>query len=108
LVEKLAPAGFQVPFGQWRITHDDNAPGDFIIIAVGGSAPSFEYLDGYFYVGNIPDFILPLTGGFANNRMIWVGGLIFMLGFAVWGYWYVDTADRKRPRPPGNKQKWIY
>ena len=105
LVETLAPVGFQVPFGQWRIIHDDNAPGDFIIIAVGGSAPSFEYLDGYFYVGNVPDFMLPLTGGFANNRMIWVGGLIFMLGFAVWGYWYVDTADRKRPRPPREYSK---
>ena len=109
LVETLAPAGFQVPFGQWRITHDDNAPGDFIIITVGGSAPSFEYLDGYFYVGNIPDFMLPLTGGFANNRMLWAGGLILMLGFAVWviGIW-IPLIGKSQGRHESSKQKQIY
>ncbi|MCL2360541.1 MAG: hypothetical protein FWC73_01865 [Defluviitaleaceae bacterium] len=86
LVEVLAPSGFQTPFGQWRITHDDNAPGEFVIITVGGSAPSFEYLDGYFYVGNIPDFELPLTGRTGHNQMLWAGSLALLTGFGIWAY----------------------
>ena len=86
LVETLAPAGFQIPFGQWRITHDDNAPGDFTIITVGGTAPCFEYLDGYFHVGNVPGSMLPLTGGFATHRILWAGSLALLAGFGMWAY----------------------
>ncbi|MCL2362971.1 MAG: hypothetical protein FWC73_14315, partial [Defluviitaleaceae bacterium] len=86
LVEILAPSGFQTPFGQWRITHDDNAPGEFVIFAVGGSAPSFEYLDGFFYVGNIPDFELPLTGRTGHNLILWAGSLALLAGFGMWAY----------------------
>ncbi|MCL2361456.1 MAG: hypothetical protein FWC73_06555 [Defluviitaleaceae bacterium] len=94
LVEILAPSGFQTPFGQWRITHDDNAPGEFVIVTVGGSAPSFEYLDGYFYVGNMPDFELPLTGGFVNNRLLWSGALLLFVGFGMWGVNFIRTTKK--------------
>ncbi|MCL2526872.1 MAG: hypothetical protein FWE42_00535 [Defluviitaleaceae bacterium] len=94
LVETFAPAGFQIPFGQWRITHDDDAPGDFVIITVGGSAPGFEYLDGYFYVGNVPMITLPLTGGLGSKPVLWAGVLMLVIGFGVWGHW--SLAGKKR------------
>ena len=65
LVEILAPAGYQIPFGQWRITTDGT---DFTITVIGDSStPIFVdyYLDGdeARFLGNWPDFDLPLTGG---------------------------------------------
>ena len=87
LVEVLAPAGYQIPFGQWRITTDGT---DFTITVVGdGNAPIFVdyYLDGdeTRFLGNWPDFDLPLTGGLGAGQQaaIFTAAGIGILGAGV-------------------------
>jgi hypothetical protein len=75
LVETAAPAGYRIPLGQWRIVFDDSVPGDFLITAK-GEVPAFAYLDGYFYVGNWQQLVLPLMGGMSSN-------IFFIFGTAV-------------------------
>jgi len=82
LVETLAPVEFQMPFGQWRIAYDDIAE-EFIVVTVGGTAPTFMYLDGYFYVGNVRSMILPLTGGVGTSMFTAMGIFILLVG-TVW------------------------
>ena len=81
LVEYVAPSGFQLPFGQWRLTLSENPANlnTVIFTSIGdGSIPAFVpngpgLRPGSavpWFLGNIPDFNLPLTGGFGANTVI--------------------------------------
>jgi len=74
LVEVLAPSGFQVPLGQWRIVIDDTSPTGFVVTPIGGNTiPPLQYVcscdsnqctgDGNWYLANMPEFDLLLAGG---------------------------------------------
>ena len=89
LEEVLAPPGFQIPMGQWRIVVDSNAPGGFAITPMGTTPiPPILFLDGFFYVGNRIDFYLPLTGGPGMDMRMVVGGAA-MVYLAVAGMVYL-------------------
>ena len=100
MIETAAPSGFATPFGQWRFTLRDepaaSAQTYYTEIAedvwlrirpVGGPAPSFERNNnpshaqyGVWYVGNHPDFELPLAGGAGSNSdMFYVSGVLVIL-----------------------------
>jgi len=91
LVEVQAPAGFMIPFGQWRITTNNAAPGGFVVTPIGTMIPDFEYLDGYFYVGNRIDIQLPMTGHTGINTRVMIAGAagvfaaIVTIGFVLYG-----------------------
>ena len=89
----LAPSGFQIPFGQWRITHDGVANAFNHPEIIGSTTPEFvyaawpshlpsEYAVNWF-VGNMPEFELPLTGGAAVNIALFAGTGVLLLAFGV-------------------------
>jgi len=94
LAEVNAPAGYQVPMGQWRITANSAAAGGLTITMPGNvSIPPFTYLDGYFYVGNRQDFNLPMTGGHGAAPYIYSGIGVIALAMVIAVYLY---SKRKR------------
>ena len=81
LVEVVAPSGFQLPWGQWRIRFDPSvAPGNFAIQYVGDHLiPAFAFrpdAGNLWYVGNRPNLNLPLLGGLHVNTAFLIGGLL--------------------------------
>jgi len=94
LVEVMAPANFQIPMGQWRITVNAGATGGFTVQSVGGiTIPAFNFLDGHFYVSNLPGFDLPLTGGRSTGSYVYSGFMVVSLAMVGIVYIY---AKRKR------------
>ena len=88
LIEVVAPEGFQLPFGQWRIVGMENAAGEagFRITAVGDSTvPAFvniggthdasydAHFGGTFYVGNRRNFDVPTLGGVGSRIFLILG-----------------------------------
>ena len=73
LVETLAPSGFQIPMGQWRIVVNDASPTGFTVTSIGNNTiPPLHYVcgctgactgDGNWYLANMPEFSLPMSGG---------------------------------------------
>ncbi|MCL2378386.1 MAG: InlB B-repeat-containing protein [Defluviitaleaceae bacterium] len=74
LVEFLAPAGFQIPMGQWRIVEDGTAESGFLVIPIGNlTIPPMRYVPclcdaadcrgGSWHISNWPMPELPLAGG---------------------------------------------
>ena len=100
LVEVLAPPGYMIPFGQWRIVVDTNAAGGFAIIPISDTPiPPITYLDGYFYVGNRLDFELPLAGGTGMNMGMAIGGsTMVFVAFAATGYMVLVKMLKGRAR----------
>ena len=108
LIEVNAPPGFTTPFGQWRLRLGDNchhadcvqtACGDFYIRLTGVGSPlppPFAHNPGndIWYVGNLPDFSLPLTGGQGVAIFIGPGVTVIMLA-AIVAVIYI-TVKRKR------------
>ena len=86
LVEVSAPAGFNLPMGQWRITVDAN--GEIQISYVGEAPPAFAYEGGEWFVGNVQEFSLPLSGEAGVNILFMIAGLaIIMPGtLGLWAY----------------------
>ena len=88
LVETQAPLGFELPRGQWRIIAETNSDGDvnFVITSRGDhTIPAFAAINGYFYVGNRPALILPLSGGAGTVKFMLTGFafIILSLGLAL-------------------------
>ncbi|MCL2378271.1 MAG: LPXTG cell wall anchor domain-containing protein, partial [Defluviitaleaceae bacterium] len=105
LIETVAPAGFQMPMGQWRVrpvervvggvtqtgfrveTISEGAPvPGFVNILAGGAGNTFNttygaYFDGSFYLGNWLQIELPLTGGSGNAVVIAAG--VMVVGMAM-------------------------
>jgi len=82
LVEVMAPAGFQMPFGQWRIVINDLHPAGFTVTPIGNiHPPPFVYRivgeDIDWFVGNMRQVELPMSGG--------IGTMAGALGFATIG-----------------------
>ena len=113
LVEIVAPGGFQLPWGQWRIVPSLNALNvlEFSITAMGDSTiPAFVYIltpcgnctspdcalvgapdpDGcaafIHFVGNRPVLILPLMGGMGRNVFILAGALVIFFATTALAY----------------------
>ncbi|MCL2572161.1 MAG: hypothetical protein FWE11_07125 [Defluviitaleaceae bacterium] len=71
LVEYMAPSGFQIPMGQWRMWVDETAPGGIAFASIGDVViPAFIYIesaptpgDVRWFVHNLRQIELPLTGG---------------------------------------------
>jgi len=95
LVEYMAPSGFRIPFGQWRMWQSN--PLDHTIISfqdVDTAVPVFlqnnnptirpELPTGRWFVGNMPDFELPLTGGLGSGaiRLTMAGAGVLTLALA--------------------------
>ncbi|MCL2563638.1 MAG: SpaA isopeptide-forming pilin-related protein [Oscillospiraceae bacterium] len=81
LVETVAPPGFELPMGQWRIIADEDGE-TFSITAMGDTTtPAFVFIpeNEMFYVGNRPRLILPLLGGVSINTLLMIGGFLFLL-----------------------------
>ena len=84
LVEYLAPAGFQIPLGQWRMWVDaDNVP-DIIFQSIGGTTPAFIYHStGHYgvnrFLPNMLQFGLPLTGGTGTQMFILAGSMVLAM-----------------------------
>jgi len=89
LVEVTAPAGFQLPGGQWRLTHTPNAVSVWSLNAdspqiIGHMhTPEFvQYAESYlpshgdvmWYLGNFRPQNLPLTGGEGETAMFMAAG----------------------------------
>jgi len=108
LVEIMAPAGFQIPFGQWRITSSATTINNPVVI--GGHAAGFvrstdSSLDGavhhatrrasLFYLGNLLVFELPLTGGTGSSATTYAvaGGAV--LGSAAVLAFFFGTKKKK-------------
>jgi len=81
LVEVIPPPGFGPTFGYW-IIETTTSGGVTTVTAVynHGGNPWFRQYDydgdEWWWVGNRPDFMLPLTGGMGVSGFIGVGGLI--------------------------------
>ena len=109
LVEIVAPTGFQLPYGQWRVTASVNAANDvvFTIVAAGATTiPAFVYLfapcgdcsnpdcaDGapddcdyaayIHFLGNWPTLVLPLSGGVGQHMFLFAGALTIFLALGL-------------------------
>jgi len=92
LVEYMAPVGFQIPFGQWRINLSEATLSfnSIIFTDIGITDPPMFVPNGPtlrpsstvpWLVGNMPNFTLPLTGGLGTTGMVAVaaGGGIFAM-----------------------------
>ena len=110
LLEVAPPQGFAPPDGQWRIfptTYDPFPDGQWLNVTPIGGAPAPVIVERpiyflpwlsqpnpnpYLYIGNFPQFQLPLTGG--------IGTIVFsVLGFTALGTGGVSSAwliKRKR------------
>jgi len=68
LIETAPPAGYQPPNGQWRIrveAYPTMPAGRRLLVENIGNPPDMLdiYDNGYYYIGNMPNFYLPLAGG---------------------------------------------
>ena len=93
LVEKAAPQGFMTPFGQWRIWVDEDEVGGFAIQNIGCTMLPIILWNNEdtFYIANIPDFELPLSGGLGRGLHYAAG---FAMVFAAAGVWVVLRSRR--------------
>ena len=104
LVEHIAPAGYQAPFGQWQIRY---GAGGLTTTPV-GTVPTIHYIPcncntsncegGNWFVGNRPDFELPLTGGIGSvSASSLVAGSV-ALSVAIMGAGVIVVKQPKRRR----------
>jgi len=99
LIEIMSPVGFLIPQGQWRLVPTGNVITassmlDFNVtvhnISIGTAMPNIARTapanGHHFYIGNIPDFSLPLTGGMGSARhtlIFGTAGLLMLSGAAI-------------------------
>jgi len=79
LVEVMSPPGFQIPVGQWRMWQGNPLDNTAISFQGIGNVAPLEFvrngpslrpdIPANWFVGNMPDFSLPLTGGAGTNTM---------------------------------------
>jgi len=84
LVEHVAPSGYQIPFGQWRLRLTDTNPAVVTFEIIGdpstpGFIPNnFSSIDIDWFLGNRQDFTLPLTGGVGMSILLIASGTMFV------------------------------
>jgi len=98
LVEVAAPQGFMTPRGQWRIWVDEDEDSGFAILNVG--CPMLPIIlwnqEDTFYVANMPDFELPMSGGLGRG-MYHFAGLTMLFVAAGVGVWiFLRRGNRGR------------
>ena len=107
LVELLAPAGYMVPFGQWRVRMDVVSlplnQVDMTVTPIGDSVPPFMRLSAHaghvFAVGNRLNPDLPLTGGLGFGTMMPViasGAAAVLVGLAALGYLVISKELKRK------------
>jgi len=95
IVEVLAPIGFQTPMGQWRVEVCEIAPEGFVVTPIGGGSipplipipPTLcgdppedcECVTVSWFVGNMRDFDLPLTGGLGIGAPVAAGAVAIVV-----------------------------
>ena len=100
LVEVMPPAGFQPPWGQWRIWIGEvplpSTPGQIGIrvetIGRGPLTPDFTYESGNWFLGNFRVFELPLAGGRSANMYNLSGLLVISVAMLFGGMIFVKRA----------------
>jgi len=87
LVEVAAPTGFMTPRGQWRIWVDEDEEGGFAILRLGCTMLPAILWNQYdtFYISNVPDFELPLSGGLGQMHYH-IAGITIILAATVAGF----------------------
>jgi len=122
LVEALAPAGFQPPWGQWRIhvgRTPSPAPNDleFLVTSIadnGQMPPMFlsrvhmspsdvTSISDYWFIGNIQQFQLPLTGGIGISMFITAGGVILTAAVLAMATLMLKKKLAVKPAPVSNR-----
>ena len=88
LIETIAPEGYALPEGQWRILMHDDDGLSVSVTAIGNhTIPAFFEIDGDFFVGNRPTFILPLSGGTGyQNALVLLGFSLLLLSVVLFLY----------------------
>ena len=110
LVEVLAPAGFQVPMGQWRLVYDNTVLGGVNITPIGGvPIPEIRYAPcscntagcegGRWYVGNWVQFELPLAGGAGIIRFAMAGAAFILAAAGLSAYMVLRKKEVYASRP---------
>jgi len=99
LVEFSPPAGFQMPPGQWRITVTDTSPYLHIEVVSDIQMPNIWHYDGVFYIPNLLDFYLPLSGGLGTVAFSIVGFAALGTAGAASGWIF----SRKQKKVVGRK-----
>jgi len=115
LVEYMAPSGYQIPMGQWRIRPPETIPNTITLAHIehigGLSIPGFIPNSGAnnfspipidWFLGNRPDLGLPLTGGLGTSQgAMTIGfiGLAMMVAAGGLGYWYLAKQKKRRLSP---------
>ena len=79
LVETAAPPGFQLPLGQWRISVSEDGSISSIPVIGDSATPAFVYIDGTWYLGNRPAFVIPLVGGSGYNILFFIVGILIII-----------------------------
>jgi len=105
LVEYLPPVGHMHPNVQWRIQHVNGA---FVVDTIGTSFPAtdFRHLPAAsrpvsWFLGNFPEFELPLTGGLGGttqNTLVFATGSIVVIGAGLVTI-FILYAKKRRHRP---------
>ncbi|MCL2377579.1 MAG: hypothetical protein FWC77_00475 [Defluviitaleaceae bacterium] len=121
IVEVMTPGGFQIPFGQWRVSMTGAAINDVIVIGMhapaairsttlpSGAGHPIPARANLFYIGNMPDFELPLAGGSGTFAFVASGTILIMAAAfvvifmklrknMVFGYAIGGPAGRRRKR----------
>ncbi|MCL2528289.1 MAG: hypothetical protein FWE42_07705 [Defluviitaleaceae bacterium] len=107
LVEYMAPSGFQIPLGQWRITLSETPAtlNTAIFTHIGsGNVPAFvpngpglrPSSTVSWLLGNIPNPTLPLTGGEGSNNIVFIGSGTGVIAVAL-AVILVIKAKKKNP-----------
>ena len=86
LVEVAAPHGFMTPRGQWRIWVNEDEASDFEIRNIGCiMLPIILWnQEDTFYIANILEFELPLSGGVGSSIYYVTGGTIVLMAAVAW------------------------
>jgi len=108
LVEVLAPAGHQIPFGQWRITQPATLTlaRNLAITPIGDAPTLYRPVAGtaLYYIGNRTDIRLPMAGGFGSSQGVMAVGAALVASGGVVAYWYVAKQKRRKLSPIVNRR----